>query len=100
MFKDSDLRKNLNWYHFRSFSTGLTQSIFAFIFLFYSQKGFVTSDFGLFESIVFLAIVLFEIPSGILADRWGYKKTLILSDLMMIFYFLILILQVLFYLLL
>lgn len=57
-----------------------------------SVRGFTTAQIGLFESIFHVASMIFEVPSGAVADVFGRKKTMIassvvtvLSALMMIF---------------
>ena len=55
-------------------------------------RGFTTAEIGLFESIFHIASMIFEVPSGAIADVFGRKKTMVassvvtvLSALMMIF---------------
>lgn len=45
--------------------------------LFLSQRGFSATEIGLLESLFHLTSFCFEIPSGTLGDRFGYKNTLL-----------------------
>jgi len=49
------------------------------VVLFYQSNGMSMQDIFLLKSIYSVAIVLFEIPSGYLADAWGRRITLILG---------------------
>lgn len=44
------------------------------------NRGISISQIFLIESIYMILIILFEVPWGIFADKYGYKKTLILSN--------------------
>lgn len=46
-----------------------------------TQRGVTTSEFFILQAILSIGIFLFEIPSGYMADRIGYKKTLIISQI-------------------
>jgi len=61
----------------------LTFNNFWFItsnWLFFWIKYMSISEVGIIDSIAFLVGILFEFPSGIISDRFGRKKTLILSQ--------------------
>ncbi len=45
-----------------------------------TQRGITTSEFFILQAILSVGIFLFEIPSGYMADRIGYRKTLIISQ--------------------
>ncbi len=47
-----------------------------------SARGFSLAQIGFAETIFHIVSILFEIPSGVLADVFGRKKTLIISCLM------------------
>lgn len=47
-----------------------------------AARGFTTVEIGFAESIFHIASMVFEIPSGVLSDVFGRKKTMILSCLM------------------
>lgn len=49
--------------------------------IFRENRGISLSQIFLIESISMVLIVVLEIPWGIFADRFGYKKTLIISNL-------------------
>jgi MFS family permease len=59
------------------------------VFLFYSSHGLSLSQILTLQSVYSLAIVLFEIPSGYLADIWGRKNTLIIGAIFAFIGFLI-----------
>jgi len=45
-----------------------------------STRGFTTVEIGFFECIFHIASMLFEVPSGVVADVFGRKKTMIASS--------------------
>ncbi len=52
--------------------------------LFYVERGVTTSGYLFFIAIIYIIQLLFEIPSGVLADKYGKKRMLILSNILMI----------------
>jgi MFS family permease len=58
------------------YGTTLTSSVWM---IFYFNRGFSLADIMILDAIYQAALVLCEIPSGLLADRWGRKKTLLLG---------------------
>ena len=52
--------------------------------LFYIERGLTTSQYISFVSIAFLVKLIFEIPCGILADKYNKKILLILSNTLFI----------------
>ncbi|GAA0085790.1 hypothetical protein UT300007_22290 [Clostridium sp. CTA-7] len=49
--------------------------------IFREARGISLSQIFLIESISMILIILFEIPWGVFADKFGYKKTLVMSNL-------------------
>ena len=49
-----------------------------------TQMGITVSQFFVIEIILSLSILLFEVPAGFLADRIGYKRTMVLSQGLMV----------------
>ena len=47
-------------------------------------RGFSVLEIGLLESIFHIVSFCFELPSGVIADVFGRKKTLVLSQVMML----------------
>lgn len=45
-------------------------------------RGLLMSEIFLIESIALVLILLFEVPWGWFADRYGYKKTLVIVNLL------------------
>ena len=48
--------------------------------LFYLERGISSSGYILFVVVTFIIQLLFELPSGVLADKYGKKKILIFSQ--------------------
>ena len=69
---------------------GYSYSFFAFLgitslwVIYLQQRGLSLVEIGLCESIFHVASFLFEVPSGLLADRFSYKSVLLSSRLMAI----------------
>lgn len=75
------MNKNIQ-FHIMSFCNSLV--FFAPVaILLRTTKGVTVSQFFLLQALLSIGIVLFEIPTGMLADRIGYKKTLLLSQIML-----------------
>jgi MFS family permease len=59
--------------------------------LFWEQRG-MTIQMVVYTEIIFaITVVLLEVPTGIIADKWGRKKMIVLSTLLECFMFLILV---------
>lgn len=52
------------------------------LMIFYGQMGFTAHESFVLKSTYSLSIVLFEIPSGFAADRWGRKRTLVIGSVL------------------
>lgn len=52
--------------------------------LFFLERGLSSNLYILFPTITFLVRILFEIPSGIIADRYSKKKILLLGNILFI----------------
>lgn len=59
--------------------------------IFSAERGLTIQQVVYCEMIYAAVVVLLEIPSGILSDRWGRKKVLLISGLLAVLEFLILI---------
>src|SRR5690554_5985350 len=58
--------------------------------LFWEERG-MTIQMVVYTEIIFaITVLLFEVPTGIVADRWGRKQMMILSAVLGCFEFLIL----------
>lgn len=72
------LSKNIGFYVlFSAFSSmDFTRGIFILFFL---SQGFNHAQIGIFQSVLFLTIILFELPSGIFADEYRRKWSLLIG---------------------
>lgn len=61
--------------------------------LFYYERGFTIRDLAIFALVSSVSQLIFELPSGVIADKWGFKKTLALSRITLFIGFLIKILS-------
>ena len=52
--------------------------------LFFQSRGLTLTDIGLIATATYLGLVLFEYPTGIFADKYGRKLSLIFSVLLYI----------------
>ncbi|MCR8744661.1 MFS transporter [Romboutsia lituseburensis] len=75
------MKLNLKLMYIISFLQGLV--FYAPVSLIYrKQRGLSVSEFFFLEFILLLIVVLTEIPWGYFADKYGYKKTLMISYLL------------------
>ncbi len=77
----SDILKNnrILLYFYELFSTFVLY--YAVDTLFYLERGISSSEYILFVVVTFVIQLLFELPSGVLADKYGKKKILIFSQI-------------------
>ncbi len=54
--------------------------------IFLTEKQFSMTDIGIVEALLHLSIVIFEIPTGILCDRFGRKRSLLIGNSLSIVY--------------
>ena len=81
-------KRNLSKYYFY----GLLSHLFfeRGIFIIYlGYKGLSIPQISLFQGIINAAMMVAEIPTGIIADRIGKKYSLLLGNIMMITYYLL-----------
>ncbi|MBP7708661.1 MFS transporter [Candidatus Pacearchaeota archaeon] len=52
------------------------------IVLFWQQNGLSLTDIMLLQSIFAIAIVFLEVPTGVIADKWGRKNSLIVGSIL------------------
>ena len=83
------IEKNLQYYKFSLYGFLKNLRFYeAFLILFFLEKGVDYLKIGLLYSVREITILLFEIPSGLVADALGRKRTLIASFLVYILSFL------------
>jgi len=73
--------KNIRWMTF--FSNVILYAPIAYIIRI--EKGLTGSEVFLLQAVMAFSILTFEVPFGVLSDRIGYKKSIILSQVAMVF---------------
>lgn len=59
------------------------------IFIIYlAYKGLSISEIAIFQAVINIAMVISEVPTGIFADKFGKKASLLIGNTLMIFYYL------------
>jgi MFS family permease len=53
------------------------------IVVFFGARGLTVTEVTLLNSVYCVTAMLFEVPTGVLADRWGRKRAMVLGSLMM-----------------
>lgn len=97
---DSTYRKNLQYWKFSFYGFLKNLRFFdAFIILFLSQIGISYTQIGILYAIREIVSFFTEVPSGVVADQFGRKETLLSCFVLYIFSFIILYLTSEFYLL-
>ena len=95
----STYKKNLQYWKFSFYGFLKNLRFFeAFIILFLTQVGISYTQIGILYAIRELVSFFFEVPSGVVADQFGRKETLLSCFVLYIFSFLILYLTSEFYL--
>jgi MFS family permease len=80
--KEENFKKNLQYYKFCFYGFFKNLRFFeAFLILFFLENGLNFLEIGILYSIREIVIVLMEIPSGLIADTLGRRKTLVASFL-------------------
>ena len=83
------MKKNFQYYKFCFYGFLKNLRFFeSFLFLFFLEKGLSWMEIGFLYSIREIAIVFTEIPSGVVADAMGRRRTLLLSFFVYILSFL------------
>lgn len=86
----ASITKNLQYYKFCLYGFLKNLRFFdAFLLLFFMEKGLYFSLIGVLYAIREIALAVFEIPSGIIADALGRRKTLVASFFFYILSFII-----------
>lgn len=80
-------KKRLEWNIWLSYlatSFGWMRFYIPLLALFYIASGVPLDEFAIIMSVVALVVLLFEVPSGVLADILGKKKTIVIGRAMFI----------------
>jgi len=86
----SSIIKNLQYYKFCLYGFLKNLRFFdAFLILFFLERGLSFIEIGLLYSIREITLAITEIPSGVIADMFGRRKTLIISFVLYILSFVI-----------
>ncbi len=86
----SHFKKDVQYYKFCFYGFFKNLRFFdAFIVLFFLEKGMSFLDIGILYSVREVTILLMEIPSGVISDALGRRKTLIISFFVYIVSFLV-----------
>ncbi|MSP63384.1 MAG: MFS transporter [Myxococcales bacterium] len=81
-FSKSTLPRDLALFQLYRFLS--TSYLFApIIMVFFGARGLSVTEITLLNTVYCVAAVLFEVPTGVLADRWGRKRAMVLGSLMM-----------------
>lgn len=79
---ENKFKKDLQYYKFGLYGFFKNLSFFdSFLILFFLEKGLLFVAIGVLYSIREIAIAIMEIPSGVIADALGRRRTLILAFL-------------------
>jgi MFS family permease len=82
------IKKNLQYYKFCLYGFFKNLRLFdAFLVLFFLEKGFTFFEIGILYSIREIAMIIMEIPSGVIADALGRRRILMASFLFYIISF-------------
>ncbi len=84
-----DIKSNIWKLYISRFFRGLIPA-YAIEMLFFEQRGMTIQTLVYIEIIYAITVVLLEIPSGIISDRYGYKRMLVFSGILACLEFIIL----------
>ncbi|ARU61183.1 hypothetical protein CBW65_09155 [Tumebacillus avium] len=79
------VRNNVWLIYAYTFATGLFFDRALWV-LFLVERGMNMAQVGLLESLLHLAILFFEVPTGIVADLYGRRKSLLIGTFISLFY--------------
>jgi MFS family permease len=79
MIRRERLEYNIIKYYLGTVFNAIFFLFTAILFIFYTSIGLTLSEIGIIAAFISVVIILFEIPSGICADKMGRKYTLALN---------------------
>lgn len=74
--------RNVPIYYLFQFSTGFLIWIPVWIIFLQEERGLSLTQVGLMEAIFWIAMMLAEVPTGAVADRWGRRTSLLLGSVL------------------
>lgn len=75
------MHKNIPKYYLFQFFYALSFAFVPFFIIFMSQRGLSFSQIGICLSVYYFAFLFFELPTGIIADKMGRQRTIILTTI-------------------
>ena len=73
-------------FFYNSFSNIMLELVVWMIYL--KEQGWSLAEVAMLEGIFTISQVIFEFPSGVISDKLGHKKTLLLGEIFCILYLL------------
>ena len=80
-----EVKDNIKNYYKFDFFSGLF-FIAPVLVLFWQDNGLNLTEVMLLQSIFAILVILLEIPTGVVADKWGKRNSIVLASLLLLFY--------------
>ena len=74
--------RNIPIYYLFQFATGFLIWVPVWIIFLQDERGLSLTQVGLMEAVFWVTMMLFEVPTGAVADRWGRRTSLALGGFM------------------
>ncbi len=74
--------RNIPIYYLFQFATGFLIWVPVWIIFLQDERGLSLTQVGLMEAVFWVSMMLFEVPTGAIADRWGRRTSLALGGFM------------------
>ncbi|HEU4964578.1 MAG TPA: MFS transporter [Bacilli bacterium] len=79
------IAKNIRWLYFYIFTNGLYFDRALWV-LYLGERGMNMAQVGVLESLLHLVIVFMEVPTGLVADLYGRKRSLLIGSCISVLY--------------
>ena len=79
MIQTERYARNIPIYYLFQFATGFLIWVPVWIIFLQDERGLSLTQVGLMEAIFWVSMMLFEVPTGAVADRWGRRTSLALG---------------------